>query len=115
MKPGYSPTDWLQVLAPDLREIASLLRDVVLKAAPDLDETIKWGNLVYQRKGLVCYLAATKGYISLGFFKGASLADPEGVLEGKSKKLRHIKVGNLEHAELHRYAAWVREAAALNQ
>ena len=114
MKPKKSPSDWLQVLDPYLRAIAGLLRDVVLKAAPDLDEAIKWGNLVYQRKGLVCYLAAAKGHISLGFFNGASLADPEGILEGKGKKLRHIKVEDLEQAEPHRYAAWVREAAALN-
>ena len=114
MKPVHSHTDWLQGLDPDLREIAALLRDVVLKAAPGLDETIKWGNLVYQQKGLVCYLAAAKGYISLGFFNGASLEDPEGIMEGNGKKLRHIKVRKLEQAEPHRYAAWVREAAVLN-
>ena len=47
---------------------------------PELTNSIKWGNPAYEKQGLVWYLAATKGYDSLGFFNGAALADPEGIL-----------------------------------
>ena len=100
------PVDkWFSDLDSTLRVIADALRAIIRDVCPDLTETIKWGNLVYQREGLVCYLAAAKGHVSLGFFNGAGLADPEGILEGKGKKLRHIKVRNLEQAEPHRYTA----------
>ena len=33
-----------------------------------------------------------RGYINLGFYQGAVLADPERLLEGTGKGLRHVKI-----------------------
>ena len=60
-------------------------------------------------------MAATKAYVSLGFFKGAALADPEGFLEGTGKKLRHVNVRNLSEIRGELLSSWVRQAVALNQ
>ena len=98
-----------------MRPIASTLDRTIRDADPELTNSIKWGNPAYEKQGLVCYLAATKAYISLGFFNGAVLADPEGILEGKGKKLRHIKVRELRDIHEERISAWVREAVTLNQ
>ena len=38
-------------------------------------------------------------YVRLGFFHGAGLPDPAGLLEGEGKRLRHVKVWTLEQAE----------------
>ena len=70
---------------------------------------------MYEKQGLVCYVAATKGYLSLGFFNGAALADPEGILEGKGKKMRHIKVRELSDIHVEGISDWVREVVMLNQ
>ena len=43
-----------------------------------------------------CYIAAQRAYVNLGFYYGAVLPDPEGLLEGTGKKLRHIKVKDVE-------------------
>jgi hypothetical protein len=40
---------------------------------------------------MFCYLWSTKAYATLGFQKGAALDDPEGLLEGTGKDMRHIK------------------------
>ena len=101
-------------LEPELREIARALRQLILEARPDLSESIKWGNPVYETNGRVCYLAATKSYISLGFFNGASLANPEGRIEGTGKKMRHVKVRALGDIHRGQYTAWVREATEFN-
>ena len=98
-----------------MQGIAGALRKLVLEADPNLSEVIKWGNPTYEKMGLVCYLAANKGYISLGFFNGASLTDPEGRIEGTGKKMRHVKVRGLEDVRPEQYASWVREAVALDQ
>ena len=69
------------------------------RGRPDLKESIKWGNPVYEKNGRVCYLAATEAYVSLGFFYGAALTDPGGRIEGTGVKMRHIKVRTL--ADIH--------------
>jgi hypothetical protein len=83
---------WLLKLAPTLQAIAGTLRTLILEADSSLGEAIKWGNPTYEKNGRVCYLAAYKGYITLGFYNGASLTDPAGIVEGTGKKMRHIKV-----------------------
>ena len=77
-------------------------------------ESIKWGNPVYEKEGKVYYLAATKAYVSLGFFKGAGLSDPNQVTVGTGKNLRHVKIRHGGAIRRHQLTAWVQEAVALN-
>ena len=106
---------WLASLQPPLRPIAESLRRLILEADPDLSESIKWGNPTFERGGKVCYLAATKAYVSLGFFNGAALTDPEGIIEGTGKKMRHVKLRVLEDIRSELLSSWVRQAVELNQ
>jgi hypothetical protein len=39
-----------------------------------------------------CYVNAFKVHASVGFFYGAMLADPAGLLEGGGKRMRHVKL-----------------------
>jgi hypothetical protein len=38
------------------------------------------------------YVNAFKAYASVGFFQGALLLDPAGILEGSGKHMRHVKL-----------------------
>jgi hypothetical protein len=38
------------------------------------------------------YVDAFKAHVNTGFFRGAELADPEGLLEGAGKFMRHVKL-----------------------
>jgi hypothetical protein len=38
------------------------------------------------------YVNAFKAHASVGFFHGAALADPAGLLEGEGKHMRHVKL-----------------------
>ena len=38
------------------------------------------------------YVNAFKAHASVGFFHGATLADPAGLLEGAGKRMRHVKL-----------------------
>ena len=108
---------WMSRLEPDQRPIAEALRNLVLEAEPDPDAigAIKWGNPTYEKQGRVCYLAATKSYVSLGFFNGAGLTDPQGRIEGTGRKMRHVKVRALSDIDQQQFAAWIREAVAFNR
>lgn len=38
------------------------------------------------------YVNAFKAHAAVGFFSGARLADPAGLLEGSGKRMRHVKL-----------------------
>lgn len=38
------------------------------------------------------YVGAYKAHASVGFYHGAALADPAGLLEGQGKHIRHVKL-----------------------
>jgi hypothetical protein len=38
------------------------------------------------------YVGAFKAHVNVGFFQGAALPDPAGLLEGTGKRMRHVKV-----------------------
>ena len=39
-----------------------------------------------------CYVDAFSAHVNVGFFQGAHLADPAGLLEGTGKRMRHVKL-----------------------
>jgi hypothetical protein len=38
------------------------------------------------------YVDAFTAHVNVGFFRGAALADPDGLLEGTGKFMRHVKL-----------------------
>ena len=38
------------------------------------------------------YVGAFKAHVNVGFFYGAELPDPSGLLQGSGKRMRHVKV-----------------------
>lgn len=38
------------------------------------------------------YVAVFKAHVNVGFFVGADLADPAGLLEGRGRRMRHVQV-----------------------
>ena len=101
-------------LEPPLQELANTLRQLVLDAAPGVEEQVKWGQPCYLKNGMICYLAAGKGYIRFGFWRGVDLKDLNGLLEGTGKGMRHVKVRSLDDIRADLFTAWVREAVELN-
>lgn len=79
--------------------IARQLRDLIIGVYPDVVE-VPWPNQKIIGYGVgpkkmsehFCYIAAQREYVNLGFYYGAVLPDPEELLEGTGKNLRHIKV-----------------------
>jgi hypothetical protein len=49
--------------------------------------------------------------VQFGFFYGSSLKDPKGLLEGKGRYVRHIKVHDASEIDRRAFAALLKEAA----
>jgi hypothetical protein len=56
------------------------------------------------------YIGVQGSHVNLGFYHGASLADPEGLLEGTGKELRHVKLRDVAAAQRDAVASLLREA-----
>jgi hypothetical protein len=39
-----------------------------------------------------CYINVFRNHVNVGFYGGAELADPDGLLEGSGKFMRHVKL-----------------------
>jgi hypothetical protein len=81
------------------RELAHLLRKLVIEVMPNVVE-VPWPKMRMASYGVgpkkksehFCYISAQKEDINLGFYYGAELPDPEKLLEGTGKLLRHVKI-----------------------
>lgn len=88
------------------QETARALRALIADVYPEVVE-VPWPNQRVAGYGLgpkkmtehFCYLAAQRRYVNLGFKYGAALPDPEGLLEGPGRLMRHVKVATAGEAE----------------
>ena len=96
----------MEQAAPAMRPIAIRLREVVLAVHPQAVEVVRLGDRA-ATYGLgprkmsegYCYVLPHASWVNLGFYKGAGLPDPAGLLEGTGAQLRHVKVRSLTSAE----------------
>ena len=87
---------------------------LVKSAAPEAKASIKWAQPVYEQGGPFAYVKAFGTTVNFGFWRGTELTDPDGRLEGTGDRMRHVKLTSAEGVDADRFAAWVKEAVALN-
>jgi len=71
------------------------LRDFIREVAPDVTEAVKFHSLCYFKPGMpygsiggnACGIGKHKGTVYLSFIHGASLPDPDGLLQGDGKAM----------------------------
>ena len=105
---------WLYEQDPYLRQIASKLRNMILDAGPELKESVRWSNPIYEGRRRVMYLSATEECITLGFFEGADLVDSAGRIGGVGRRMRQLKVRALEDIDEQQTNLWIKEALCMD-
>ena len=96
----------LEGVAPDLAAIARRLRAMIRAVDANTVETVRLGDHaatygVGPKKMTdgYAYIMPMRGYVNLGFYQGAILKDPDRLLEGTGKGLRHVKIRTLPEAD----------------
>jgi hypothetical protein len=103
--------EYLADQRPKNRAIIRALRRFVKRVQPGLAEGVKWGNGCWIGKSApVAYVYSDPGYVQFGFFRGSSLKDPQGLLEGKGQYVRHIKVRDAKAIDQRAFAALLEQA-----
>ena len=84
---------WLNGEPQELRSIARQWFAAMRKCGGDVGELMHDGcPVACVADAPFAYANAFKSHINVGFFHGASLEDPAGLLEGTGKRMRHVKL-----------------------
>jgi len=102
-KPPKDLLDLLKSYDRGIQELTLALRELILEEMAPCCESIyevyiialHYGPTGRMKDG-ICYIGVMKNHINLGFLRGSEMADPQRILEGTGKQLRHIKIRNLE-------------------
>jgi hypothetical protein len=96
-------------------EIVTELRDIILEVSPEIKESIKWAQPVYESNGPFSYIKAFKNSVNFGFWRGVDLIDPKGILQGSGEKMRHVKLMRGDDMDHKVFNDFVRQAIKLNE
>lgn len=90
-----------------VKEVATRMRQLIFDVYPEVVE-VPWPKQRIVGYGVgpkkmsehFCYIGAHRDHVNLGFYYGAELSDPKGLLEGTGKSLRHVKVREISQVDL---------------
>ncbi|MBB5519435.1 DUF1801 domain-containing protein [Amphiplicatus metriothermophilus] len=112
--PAADPDAYVRALRGWRKETVAALR-AAAKSAADLEETIKWGHIVYLRNGPALLIRAEEERVLFGFWRGKRLTKIDPALKPGGKyemATRTFVKGDPVDAAL--AARLAREAASLN-
>jgi len=112
--------DLLADCSPAVRRLALALRELVLTEVPEAEEVLYsvYAEVIVfkipgRKRGAFCNVAAYTNHVNLVFYYGAELRDPQRVLRGTGKKMRHIRFDSLDDVRQGYLAEYVRAAVGL--
>ena len=84
---------WMEEHAGDLGALAYYWFEVMRKCGDDVRELLHDGHpTACVADAAFAYVNAFSAHVNVGFFRGAQLTDPVGLLEGTGKYMRHVKL-----------------------
>ena len=84
---------WTRKHAGELGAIAQRWFEVMRHCGDDVRELLHDGHpTACVADAAFAYVNAFQAHVNVGFFHGAEIADPDGLLEGTGKFMRHVKL-----------------------
>ena len=84
---------WMEEHAGELGAIARRWFEVMRGCGADVRELLHDGHpTACVGDAAFAYVNAFKAHVNVGFFRGAEIADPKGLLVGTGKFMRHVKL-----------------------
>jgi hypothetical protein len=104
---------YIDAAAPFAQPILRHLRALIHAAAPQVQETIKWGMPFFEQDGPICHFAAFKQHCALGFWKSERVTGGDAVSDAAMGQFgRMTALGELPDDA--RLTAYVHKALELN-
>jgi len=84
---------WMRDHSGELGVIAQRWFDVMRDCGDDVRELLHDGHpTACVGEAAFAYVNAFKAHVNVGFFRGAEIADPGGLMEGNGRFMRHVKL-----------------------
>jgi hypothetical protein len=91
---------WMHEHSGELGAIAQHWFEVMRDCGDDVRELLHDGHpTACVGDAAFGYVNAFKAHVNVGFFRGAEIADPESLLEGTGKFMRHVKLRPEHHVD----------------
>ena len=98
------------------KDVVKGLRSLVKRTLAGCEEYVNpWKIPSFDSDGTVCGFMTGKEHVTFIFLRGAALPDPEGLLEGTGKSVRHVKVRTAADVKKPGLKKLILEAAKLNK
>lgn len=96
-------------------EIADRVLNLIRTQAPKLQVENHWGHPWFVGTDMVFAVGAFARHVSVEFWRGSTVPDPDHLLEGTGKNLRHVKVRSIEEVTSPRFVRLLQRAVALDR
>ena len=100
----------LQTDEPDHYALVIEVRKLVKAAAPDAEEKVMYGGIMFSAPVPFCGVFSYSQHVSVEFSRGYELTDPHQVLEGTGKLRRHIKIRSVSDLDTMHVRDYIEEA-----
>ena len=96
--------------------VAKAVRTLVKKTVKGGEEYVNpWKIPSFDSNGPLCCFMVGKEHVTFAFMRGAALSDPEKLLEGTGKGVRHLKLRSVAEVKRPGVKKLIAEAARLNK
>ena len=115
-KEGRAWIDEYVAKAGKMKGVLKALRALVKRTVAGCEEYVNpWKIPSFDSDGTLCGCMTGKEHVTFIFLRGAALPDPEGLLEGTGKSVRHVKVRTVADVKKPALKKLIVEAAKLNR
>lgn len=76
---------------------------------------MKWAQPIYEQNGPMVWMKPASKHVSIGFWRGAEMEDPKGLLEGEGDRMRHVKIAEGAKVPATAIRGFVQQAIAFNE
>ena len=91
---------WMQARDGELGPVAQRWFEVMRGCGPDVRETLHDNYpTACVGEAAFAYVGVFKSHVNVGFFRGTALHDPNSLLQGTGKQMRHVKLRPGQNAD----------------
>jgi hypothetical protein len=98
-----------------MEDIERAANRFIRRIAPDTRIQVKWDAPWYTGADLICVVGAFSHHVGVEFWRGSTLPDPDHLLQGTGKNLRHVKLRSVAEATSPQFARLLRAAVRLDR
>lgn len=100
-------TEMAEGSSPAIRDLVTACRGLIYDVLPETVEVVwprqriaGYGTGPKKASEQFCWLAPHTKHVVFGFYYGTELPDPEGILEGTGRTMRHVKIRRPEDLDV---------------